>query len=98
MPNIFKQFLGSVRSYDFPQADELTVDDLEPTGPPEPEQPEAPPPEQTSENEESKSANDDAAALFSYARIQAEEIMAQARRDGEALLERSRQQAEPGGG
>lgn len=100
MPNIFKHFLGPVSTYVFPDAEELQVEDPVPAEPPpEPETEEVSPSPGTDEEDASQSADSDAdagtgaAALFSYARIQADEIIAQARRDGEALLEKARQQA-----
>ena len=96
MPNILKHFLGSVNDYVFPEAEDLSVDD-----PPVPEtdqdaEAESPPPEEnpSPEEEPEEDAGAGAAALFSYARVQADEIVAQARREGEALLEQYRTQAE----
>ena len=101
MPNILKHFLGQVSDYVFPEAEDLKLDDQPQEDVPpqeddrEPEQeaqpPEAAPPEQESPEAD---AGADAAALFTYARVQADEIVAQARRDGEALLEQYRSQAE----
>ena len=94
MPNIFKHFLRpQVEKFQFPQVDEIVV---EPEPPPEPE------PEPTEEaelvQEDAEQPGPDpgqgAAAMFSYARVQAETIMAQAKREGEQLLEQYRQQAE----
>ena len=95
MPNIFKHFLGPINSYVFPEAEELQVDPPDPPEP-EPESADKSPPPQTPETEgadNDQSPGAGAAALFSYARVQADEIVAQARRDGEALLEKYRQQA-----
>ena len=104
MPNIFKHFLGqSISSYAFPDVDDIQMDDP----PPQEEAPEveedteartisddeeedAGQPEET----DSSGAGEGAAAMFAYARVQAEEIMAQARREGEALLEEYRQRAQ----
>ena len=94
MPNILKHFLGSVNDYVFPEAEDLSVD-----SPPVPEtdedaEAETPPPEENPSSEEEPEEDAGAAALFSYARVQADEIVAQARREGEALLEQYRTQAE----
>lgn len=96
MPNIFKHFLGPVSDYVFPQADEISLDDA-----PAPSQEELPP-EEPLPGEEASSAGaqpeedvaSDTAAIFTYARVQADEIVAQARQEGAALLEQSRAQAE----
>lgn len=93
MPNIFKHFLRpQVEEFQFPQVDDIVV---EPEPPPEPEPPEE---EVLPEGEEEEQPGPDpgqgAAAMFSYARVQADEIVAQAKREGEQLLEQYRQQAE----
>lgn len=87
MPNIFKQFLGPIQSYVFPKADELAVDDLLP-----PEEEELQPAEG---EEEAQPAGEQAEEEnpISFAQVQADEIVAQARKEGEALLEQYRQQA-----
>ena len=96
MPNILKHFIGSVNDYVFPEAENISVDD--PPAPEEKQEPETEDsqPETDSGTEEApaEDAGAGAAALFSYARVQADEIVAQARREGEALLEQSRAQAE----
>ena len=96
MPNILKHFFGSVNDYVFPEAEDLSVEDppVQETEP-EPEA-EAPPAEEDAAPEEATEEDPGAgaAALFSYARVQADEIVAQARQEGEALLEQYRKQAE----
>lgn len=85
MPNILKHFLGPVSDYVFPSTEELTV-----------EEPDAP--EQEGAPDEAARDEDDVgsstAAIFSYARTQADEIVAQARKEAQELLESSRVQAE----
>lgn len=93
MPNIFKHFLRpQVEEFQFPQVDEIVV---EPEPPPEPEPPEE---EILPDGEDGEQPGPDpgqgAAAMFSYARVQADEIVAQAKQEGEQLLEQYRQQAE----
>ncbi len=96
MPNIFKNFLKpAFDNYVFPDAEELEVEEDEPVPPeppPEPEEPEAE--EEPAEPEPSSEPQSGAEALISYARIQADEIMADARRRGDALLEQMRQEAQ----
>lgn len=95
MPNILKHFLGPVNDYVFPKAEDLPLDDPQaPAEEPEPE--ETPPLEEDAspEEEAGEDAGANAAALFSYARVQADEIVAQARQEGETLLEQYRSQAE----
>lgn len=94
MPNIFKHFLGPVNSYVFPEADQIPMDDPPPPDDPEPEEGEDASQEETAQSDQDTAAAEDgAAALFSYARVQADEIVAQARKEGEALLEDLRRQA-----
>ena len=96
MPNIFKHFLRpQVEQFQFPQVDDIVVEP-EPPPQPEPEAPEDKAPEPVQEDEERPGPDpgQGAAAMFSYARVQAEAIMAQAKREGEQLLEQYRQQAE----
>ena len=95
MPNIFKHFLRpQVDKYSFPQADEIELEedsvDLPP--PEEEESPSAPSAQEGAEAEDAEPEGS-AAAMLSYAKVQADEIVAQARREGEALLEEYRQQA-----
>ena len=95
MPNILKYFLRSqVNDYQFPQVDEIVI---EPEAQPEPEVEEekaSPPVPEEDDKTPGPDAAQGAAAMFSYARIQADEIVAQAKRQGEALLEEYRQRAE----
>ena len=96
MPNIFKHFLGPVTSYVFPNAEDLVVDD--PPAPQPPLEEETTPTEDSGqenrqEAETDQNSGSDAAAIFSYARVQADEIVAQARKEGEALLEDYRKKA-----
>ena len=91
MPNIFKHFLGPVSSYVFPEAEALRAED---TPPPAEEEPQAEEPEEEEAAAEESPEESRATAVLSYARVQADEIVAQARREGEALLEQARQQAE----
>ena len=96
MPNILKHFLGPVSDYVFPEAEDLPVED--PPMPQEDQESAQGEPsteeEPTAEEEPAEDTGAGAAALFSYARVQADEIVAQARREGEALLEQYRSQAE----
>lgn len=106
MPNILKHFLGPVSDFVFPEAQDLPVDDdVSEEQPPEPapsdsQEPEPgeevsqDPPEEDETEEPGADPGAGAAALFSYARVQADEILAQAHRDGEALLEKARAQAQ----
>lgn len=89
MPNIFKQFLGPIQSYVFPKADELAVDDLLP---PEEAEEETQPAE-GEEGAQAAGEQSEDQAVLSFAQVQADEIVAQARKEGEALLEQYRQQA-----
>ena len=92
MPNIFKSFLRPVfQDYTFPEAEELQAEETEaPDGPPQPE--ESPPTgeEMVSEPEPEQ---DSAAAMLSFAQVQADEILADARRERDKLLEEAREQA-----
>ena len=100
MPNLFKHFLRpQVERFQFPQVDEIVV---EPEPPPEPE---SEPVQTEAAQEEGEPVSQDteqpgpdpgqgAAAMFSYAKVQAETIMNQAKREGEQLLEQYRQRAE----
>lgn len=95
MPNILKHFLGQVNDYVFPEAEGITLDEELSPQEKEPQAEEPAPQEASPEMEEpAEDAGAGAAALFSYARVQADEIVAQARREGEALLEQYRAQAE----
>ena len=105
MPNILKHFLGPVSDFVFPEAQDLPVDDVPEDQPPEPapsDLQEDPAGEEEPQDSSGTDAQDEpgadpgagAAALFSYARGQADEILAQARREGEALLEQARAQAQ----
>ena len=94
MPSILKHFLGPVSDYVFPEAEDLPVED-----PPMPQEDqesaqEEPPTEEETAAGEEPAEDTGAAAVLSFARVQADEIVAQARREGEALLERYRTQAE----
>ncbi len=95
MPNIFKHFLRSaVNEYKFPDVEELDVgEDLVL---PESDHGEegATAPEADDDGATGSDPGQGAAAMFSYARVQAEEIVAQAKRQGEELLEEYRQQAQ----
>ena len=100
MPNIFKHFLKpEVDDYSFPLAEEIPVED-EPREALEPEEcvPEPPPEKKEEETDCGEQPGPDpaqgAAAMFSYARVQAEAIVAQAKRQGEAMLEEYRQNGE----
>ena len=95
MPNIFKSFLKpAVDQYIFPDMDEVTVEE------PEVEEPQAPveEPEADSEGEaaspEEREEQSNAASVISFAKVQADEILADAKRQGEALLEEYRKRAE----
>lgn len=89
MPNIFKHFLGPINSYTFPEADTIEIED-----PPEEEPAEnSSAAENEPEADSAEESENSAQALFSYAQVQADEIVAQARREGEELLEQLRQQA-----
>lgn len=95
MPNIFKSFLKpAVDQYIFPDMDEVTVEE------PEVEERQAPveEPEADSEGEtaspEEREEQSNAASVISFAKVQADEILADAKRQGEALLEEYRKRAE----
>ncbi|WP_394959174.1 FliH/SctL family protein [Candidatus Allofournierella merdavium] len=97
MPNIFKNFLRpQVDTYAFPPADEIQVEE-EPASPPPQEAP--PEDEQPAAKEQPDGETSDsdpgqgAAAMFSYARVQADAIVAEARRQSEEILEEARRQA-----
>ena len=95
MPNIFKHFLRpQVDKYSFPQADEIELEeDSVDLPPPEEEESTSAPSAQEGAEAEDAEPEGSAAAMLSYAKVQADEIVAQARREGEALLEEYRQQA-----
>lgn len=103
MPNIFKNFLGTVSSYVFPNADDIEIDDTSEEVQSEPpvsnDQTDSTSPPSGSGTDEADDGKTEpgagagAAAMFSYARVQADEILAQARKDGEALLAELREQA-----
>ena len=99
MPNIFKHFLRpQVEEYSFPVAEEIPVEE-EPVQADEPEQavPTIPPEEDSGTAEDGEQPGPDpgqgAAAMFSYARVQSEAILAQAKQQGEEMLAEYRQQA-----
>lgn len=97
MPNILKHFLRTqVNDYQFPQVDEINIEpEVQPEPEPKPDEEEHSQPAQAEDQEmPGPDAGQGAAAMFSYARIQADEIVAQAKRQGEALLEKYRQKAE----
>ena len=95
MPNIFKSFLKpTVSQYIFPDMDEVIVE------PPEeeedqatPEEPAETPAEEAAAPEEEK-AQSEASSVISFAKVQADEIVADAKRQGEAILEEYRKRAE----
>lgn len=103
MPNIFKAFSrAKAEPYQFPDAAELAVEDLpapeEPAPPPE----ESPPPlldveigeeleEPGSESEPEPEAQE---SPISFAQIQAEQILADARRDADRILSQARDDAD----
>ena len=95
MPSIFKHFLRpQVDKYSFPAADEIEVEEDPVDLPPLEEADQASAdPEQEGGGEPGDEPGESAGAMLSYAKIQADEIIAQARRQGEALLEEYRQQA-----
>ena len=96
MPNIFKNFLRpQVDAYAFPPADEIQVEE-EPASPPPPESPPGDEPaaqEQPDSETPGSDPGQGAAAMFSYARVQADAIVAEARRQSEEILEEARRQA-----
>lgn len=100
MPNIFKNFLRpQVDEYTFPPADEIEVDEAPPAPPPDeappgPPESEAPAKEQTPDDETpGPDPGQGAAAMFSYARVQADAIVAEAKRQSEEILAQAREQA-----
>lgn len=99
MPNIFKHFLRpQVDEYTFPQADDILIEpDAEPEDSPAEEEqtPERSKEDSAAPEEEASDggASQGAAEMFSYAKVQSDAIMAQAKRQGEALVEEYRQQA-----
>lgn len=93
MPNIFKHFLGPVRSYTFPAAEDIEIEEDPPVeeSPPEEELPPAAEAEEAEQPQEEEIGA--AASLLSFAQVQAEEIRNQARQEAQELLENSRKQA-----
>ena len=94
MPNIFKSFLKpAFAAYTFPEAEDLQVEE-EPApqeeSPPEPE--EAPAGEEASESAGQEAGQNSVAAMLSFAQVQADEILADARRERDRLLEEAREQ------
>ena len=91
MPNIFKHFLGPVRAYTFPAAEDIEIEEDPPVEEtlPEEEEPAAATEEEQAQEEELGAA----ASLLSFAQVQAEEIRNQARKEAQELLEESRRQA-----
>lgn len=93
MPNIFKSlWKPNVDQYVFPEVDDIDVGVAEE---------EAEPPEEEISQELSESEQDEAdeeqanaAAVISFAKVQADEIVAAARREAEAMLEQHRQAIE----
>ena len=96
MPNIFKNFLRpQVDAYAFPPADEIQVEE-EPASPPPQESPPGDEPaaqEQPDSETPGSDPGQGAAAMFSYARVQADAIVAEARRQSEEILEEARRLA-----
>ncbi|MCM1148794.1 MAG: FliH/SctL family protein [Butyricicoccus sp.] len=93
MPNVFKAFSRArkaVESYQFPNAEDLVVDD-EPEFAPqfEPETDEQAKPEPSEESEPEQEEN-----AVSYAQIQADKILAEARANAEQIKEKARLDAE----
>ena len=97
MPNIFKNFLRpQVAAYAFPPADEIQIEE-DPVEPEE-ETPQDETPSADNQPADETSDPDDpgqgAAAMFSYARVQADAILEEARRQAEQIQEQARQQAQ----
>ena len=95
MPTLFQSFLKpAVDQYIFPSMDEVTVEE------PEAEEPQAP--AEVAETDadaetagpEEREEQSNAASVISFAKVQADEILADAKRQGEALLEEYRKRAE----
>ena len=94
MPNIFKSFLKpAVDQYIFPSMDEVTVEEPEEETPAPTEEPVEASPEEPVDLEKGEEQSN-AASVISFAKVQADEIVADARRQGEALLEEYRKRAE----
>lgn len=102
MPNVFKSFWGAVANdYIFPPAQDLKLDDFQPienVEPPAPEEPEPPAEEEAAETaeaaepeepEEPPEPTPETDPIY-FARIQAEAILADARREAESCREQLR--------
>lgn len=95
MPNIFKSFLRpAADKYILPNADELEVEEEAvkepPAAPEDPEQGESTPEEEQEEKEE----QDPASQAITFAQIQAEKILADAKRQAEELVQQRQAEAE----
>ena len=97
MPNILKHFFRpQVGSYTFPPADEIQVEEEKTDQPEEERLPDEGDHAEESGQDSERPGPDPgqgAAAMFSYAKVQSETIIAQAKSEGEALLEEYRRQA-----
>ena len=97
MPNILKHFFRpQVGSYTFPPADEIQVEEEKTDQPEEEHLPDEGDHAEESGQDSERPGPDPgqgAAAMFSYAKVQSETIIAQAKSEGEALLEEYRRQA-----
>ena len=102
MHNILKHFLGPVSDFVFPEAQDLPVDDEPEDQPPEPAPSDlqAPPADEEVQDSPGEDIQEEpgadpgagAAALFSYARVQADEILAQAQQEAQDVREAARQE------
>lgn len=91
MPNIFKHLSRpKVEIYQFPDAAELVTEELREEAPPPPAQAEPETVEEYKEKESSQASSEP----INYAKIQAEVIIQQAHCQAEAILERSRKDAQ----
>ena len=88
MPNIFKSFLRpAVNNYVFPDAQSIQMEEPEaPVETPE----EASPAEEDTEQPPRDEEGQNAAAVISFAKVQADQSVADARREAEELLEQGR--------
>ena len=90
MPNIFKSFLRpAVNNYIFPDAESIQMEEPEPEEPAEPMEEPAPAGEDT-QRPSGEEERQNAASVISFAKIQADQIVADAHRQAEELMEEGR--------
>ena len=90
MPNIFKSFLRpAVNNYIFPDAESIQMEEPEPEEPAEPMEEPAPAGEDT-QRPSGEEERQNAASVISFAKVQADQIVADAHRQAEELMEEGR--------